>query len=234
MSSALSAARSGEVPLPEIGLQLRALAQEEQDLPPPVSEGDPKNALDLAACRLAVYAWVDEVMLNAPRRDAVGWAAQSLQQTFLQTAEAGIRFFQQLDALMDSLLPRADADASGEEESLRLPERLGRAARLRREASPERKELDVYALCLLLGFQGRYYGQTHLCGKLRQAAREILKGSEGSDGFRPAPGGTPKWRRETLPPVIEWLFYAFLPLSGTLLFGLYCASFLTDASHVGL
>jgi type VI protein secretion system component VasF len=230
MSSALSSTQAGDLSLVEIGSRLRALAQAERELPPPEAEGGPKNAPDLSTCRLAVYAWVDETLLNAPRQDAVAWAAQSLQQTFFQTAEAGILFFRHLDTLLDSLLPRVDAAEGDDEEGVRLPDRLAQAARLSRAASPERGELDVFALCLLLGFQGRLYGQTHLCGKLRQAARKVL---EGSEGFRPIHDTTGKRRRKTLPPVMEWLFYAFLPLAGTLLFALYCASFLTDVPRVG-
>ncbi|MDR1162662.1 MAG: DotU family type IV/VI secretion system protein [Candidatus Accumulibacter sp.] len=221
MSSALSSAQTGpEVPLADIGLSLRALAQAEQLLPAPAVERG-KYAPDPAACRLAVYAWVDEVMLNAPRHDAVDWAAQSLQHAFFQTTEAGTRFFEQLDALLEALLPRVETDEGAE---ATLPERLGAAARLRREASAERSELDVYALCLLQGFQGRHYGEARLCDKLRQSAREVLKGSE---GLRPPLEKRPR-RRAPLSPTVEWLFYALLPLVGALLFGLYCAGFLVD------
>ncbi|MDR1276668.1 MAG: DotU family type IV/VI secretion system protein [Candidatus Accumulibacter sp.] len=230
MSTALSSAQTGpEVPLADIGLSLRALAQAEQALPPPAAERG-KHAPDPAACRLAVYAWVDELMLNAPRHDAVDWAAQSLQHAFFQTTEAGTRFFEQLDALLDALLPRVEVDEGAEAEAeIPLPERLGAAARLRREASAERSELDVYALCLLLNFQGRHYGEARLCDKLRQSAREVLKGSE---GLRPSAEKRPR-RRAPLSPTVEWLFYALLPLAGALLFGLYCAGFLVDLPRAG-
>jgi type VI protein secretion system component VasF len=191
-------------------------------------------APDLSRCRLAVYAWVDETLLNAARPDAAAWTAMSLQHAFFQTSEAGTLFFAHLDELLDQLLPLAGDDAGKADARTRLASRLEAAAPLRRETSPARRELDVYALCLLLGFRGRYFDAPEFCERLRQAARKILADSEGirpAGAYSPARGRQPGDR--PLPPALEWLLYALLPLAATLLFGLYCADLLVTLPRIG-
>jgi type VI protein secretion system component VasF len=237
MSAALGSTRSS-LPLAELSGQLRMLALEEQGMPLLQAGRDMDRAPNPERCRLAVYAWVDEVMLTAPRPDAAVWTAHSLQHAFFQTSEAGVLFFQQLDTLLDTChlvqmgtLDTVSDTTNADDIEATLPPRLEAAARLSRDALAERRELDVYALCLLLGFSGRYYGRPRLLGKLRQAARTML---EGSEGFSPA-SQKPDWQDRTVyfPPTLEWLFYALLPLAGTVLFGLYCASLLADVAPPG-
>jgi type VI protein secretion system component VasF len=240
IANARSLASDAALPLSEISARLYALAQEEQGLPPPAASardekpdpGLPAEAPDLSRCRLAVYAWVDEILLSSGRPDASLWTAYSLQHAFCQTSAAGVLFFQALDELLDRLLPltgettevgaEAEADAA-------LPARLEAAARLGREGNFARRELDVFALCLLLGFCGRYFGMNQQREKLREAARRVLRGSEGAT----APPSPKRGRGQEFPRALEWLLYALLPLAGTLAFGLYCADLLLGVSRVG-
>jgi type VI protein secretion system component VasF len=238
IANARSLASDAALPFSEIGARLYALAREEQDLPLPAlpfaraggGKSDPGLPArpDLSRCRLAVYAWVDEILLASERPDASLWTAHSLQHAFCQTSAAGVLFFQALDELLDVLLPltgeaEADADAA-------LPARLDAAARLSREESFARRELDVFALCLLLGFCGRYFEMPQQREKLREAARRVLRGS---DCARPPLSSKRGWRSQEFPHTLEWIFYALLPLAGTLAFGLYCADLLLGVSRIG-
>ncbi|MDR1463053.1 MAG: DotU family type IV/VI secretion system protein [Azoarcus sp.] len=243
MSRARSLAGESALPLSEIRQTLFALAEEERETPVAASvptreepmrpEAGFDTAPDFPRCRLAVYAWVDETLLNAARPDAAAWTAMSLQHAFFQTSEAGTLFFTHLGELLDRLLPLAD-DAAVEKAGAPdwLVSQLEAAAPLRRETSPARRELDVYALCLLLGFRGRYFDAPEFCERLRQAARKILTNSEGIRSARAHSQGR-RWRMDKpLPPALEWLLYALLPLAATLLFGFYCADLLVDLPRI--
>jgi type VI protein secretion system component VasF len=236
--SARSLASDAALPLSEISARLYELAREEQDSPVPAradpdgekpAPGLPAERPDLSRCRLAVYAWADEILLTSARPDASLWAAYSLQHTFCQTSAAGTLFFQTLDELLDALLPLTGEAAEAGEEFV-LPARLEAAARLSREENFARRELDVFALCLLLGFCGRYFEMPRQREKLREAARLILRGSEGAKA--PSPNRR-VWRHQELPYAMEWIFYAILPLIATLLFGLYCADLLVEVPRIG-
>jgi type VI protein secretion system component VasF len=237
IGSARSLASDAGLPLSEIGARLYALAREEQDLPLPSPRADGGKSdpglparPDLSRCRLAVYAWVDEILLTAARPDASLWMAHSLQHMFCQTSAAGMLFFQALDELLDTLLPLTGETVEAEAETA-LPARLEAAARLSREESFARRELDVFALCLLLGFCGRYFEMSQQREKLRAAARQVLRGSEGA---RPPLSPKRGWQSQEFPRSLEWILYAILPLAGTLLFGLYCANLLLGVPGAGL
>jgi type VI protein secretion system component VasF len=232
ISSARSLASDTSLPLSEISARLCALAQEEQDLPAPPNTDDEvatrdrlEEPPDLSRCRLAVYAWVDEILLASSRPDASLWVTYSLQHIFFQTSAAGALFFQTLDKLLDTLLPFAGEQTDAGVETA-LPARLETAARLSREKNTARRELDVFALCLLLGFCGRYFEMPRQREKLREAARRVLRGSGEEPVSLPSKRGL--WRGQEFPRALEWAFYALLPLVGTLLFGLYCANLLVD------
>ncbi|GHU06065.1 hypothetical protein FACS1894158_11260 [Betaproteobacteria bacterium] len=219
-------------PLAELGRKLTALAKEEREQLSPFADGMDRP-LDLEHCRLAVYAWVDETLLTAPRPDAAAWVAQSLQHAYFQTSEAGRLFFTQLENLLEELSLPPEDEATADDS---LPQRLEAAARLPR-AQAARQELDIYALCLLLGFSGRYYGNTFLTDKLRQAARQVLRGSENALVPAAAKQGWFARRRHGIGEIsstLEWLLYILLPLLGTLLFGVYCANLLVDLHRAGL
>jgi type VI protein secretion system component VasF len=144
-------------------------------------------------------------------------------------------FFQALEELLDGLLPAfSTAGGTGNpddtQEGDALPARLEAAARIDRAENFARRELDVFALCLLLGFCGRYFEMPQLREKLRVAARKVLQGSEGE---KAPPFARESWRGQEIPRALEWLFYALLPLVGAFLFGLYCANLLIDLPKPG-
>ncbi|MDR2675511.1 MAG: DotU family type IV/VI secretion system protein [Opitutaceae bacterium] len=238
IDNARSLASDANLPLSEISARLYALAQEEQELPPPATNtggekpdpGRPVEVSDLSRCRLAVYAWVDEILLSSGRPDASLWTAYSLQHAFCQTSAAGMLFFQTLDELLDRLLPLT-GETTETEAGAALPARLEAAARLSREENFARRELDVFALCLLLGFCGRYFDMHQQREKLREAARRVLRGSEGARV--PLSSKRGRWRGREFPRALEWFLYALLPLAGTLVFGLYCAGLLLGVPRIG-
>ena len=49
--------------------------------------------------RFAVFAWIDEVILNAPWDQKDKWMGQQLQRRHYQTADAGETFFERLNSL---------------------------------------------------------------------------------------------------------------------------------------
>ncbi|MDR0578067.1 MAG: DotU family type IV/VI secretion system protein [Candidatus Accumulibacter sp.] len=235
MSEALHHGRAnGAVPEPmaELGRRLSALAEEERASPSPFAGEDMDRSVDLAHCRLAVYAWVDEILLTAPRPDAAAWVAQSLQHAYFQTSEAGLLFFERMENLLEELsLPPKDAASVDDS----LPPRLEAAARLPRTRAA-RQELDVYALCLLLGFSGRCHENAPLTAKLREAARQVLRGSVAPPVPAAAKGSWFSRHRQgagEISSAFEWLLYILLPLFGTVLFGLYCANLLVDLHRAG-
>jgi type VI secretion system protein ImpK len=76
---------------------------------------------------LAVIAFLDSVVLNSSEAGRAEWIRQSLADELLQIANAGEVFFDKLDELRGQRNSQELADV-----------------------------LEVYALCLLLGFEGRY------------------------------------------------------------------------------
>ena len=78
--------------------RLDALADEEQALPVP----EDMLPEDMAACRMACYTLVDELLNASPRPgEAVpGWAARSMQARRLGTSTGGADFFARLEDLL--------------------------------------------------------------------------------------------------------------------------------------
>ena len=54
---------------------------------------------DIDHARLAVFAWIDEVILNAPWDNKEQWMRQQLQRRHYQTTDAGEIFFERLNSL---------------------------------------------------------------------------------------------------------------------------------------
>lgn len=108
---------------------------------------------DIDDAKFAVTAWVDETVLRSAWEGARAWQTAQLQQLFFNTHNAGVAFYDRLDAL-----------------ALR--------------DSPAR---ETYALCLGLGYQGRFFdaGQAgQLAGVRQNAVRAAL-------GEAPAVRGDP-------------------------------------------
>lgn len=85
------------------------------------------TAEDARLGTFAVVAFLDESVENASDLSSTDWSRQSLQAEFFGERTAGEIFFQCIDKLIARPDSPADADV-----------------------------LEVFALCLLLGFQGRY------------------------------------------------------------------------------
>ena len=175
MAQALHCAESAEglaLSLDEIQKRLLSLAEEERSQ---IWEGksilhDDSAKNDLDDARFAVYAWVDEKMLNAQRADASAWMPLSLQCHYFSTTEAGQQFFARLTVLLDRLcLAREDA-----ENTLDLAMRLELAQNLAKEQDGM-ELLRVFALCLLYGFRGRLFGQEELLQRVRKACLPLVR-----------------------------------------------------------
>jgi type VI secretion system protein ImpK len=91
-----------------------------------------KDPAGVQAARYALAAFLDEVVLSSAWSIRGEWAGRPLQMEYFNDATAGEEFYRKLEAL------RGSTDAS------------------RREA------LEVYGLCLGLGFRGRYSGMAGL------------------------------------------------------------------------
>ena len=85
------------------------------------------EADDIKDASLAIIAFLDSVVLHTSEVARVEWVRQTLAQDLLEMPNAGEIFFVKLDEL-----------------------------RSRRNSPDGADVLEVYALCLLLGFEGRY------------------------------------------------------------------------------
>lgn len=78
---------------------------------------------DLREARFAVCAWIDEAILTSSWPGAAEWRKNQLQREFFGTTNAGVEFFERLEAL-----------------------------------PPKKQDLiELYGLCLALGFRGRFF-----------------------------------------------------------------------------
>jgi type VI secretion system protein ImpK len=84
---------------------------------------------DVADTQFAVVAFLDEVILNSSDPVRADWERRLLQEELFGKTDAGVVFFDKLASLQS-----------------------------RRDSQRLADVLEVYLLCLLLGFQGRYSG----------------------------------------------------------------------------
>ncbi len=54
---------------------------------------------DYNSARFAIFAWIDEAILNSPWNQKARWQAEKLQRLYYQTADAGEVFFERLNAI---------------------------------------------------------------------------------------------------------------------------------------
>ena len=214
------------LPLEDIQSQLIALADEERALPDQTSaetleamSEKRKNDLDLA--RFAVYAFVDEKMLNAPRMDAAAWTPLSLQCRYFHTSEAGQLYFQKLDDLLFNLGITADFES----ESLDYAERLEQAKTLSPSASGM-DILQVFALCLLYGFRGRLFGQEDLLLRIRKASFMLLHVNAIPLPVAQIP--VKKQEPKTFWQFLEPSLYVLVPITVSLAFWFFCAELVAN------
>ncbi len=219
------------LPLKEVQARLARLADQERaaapvagnDLLPDFSE---TRRRELDMCRFAVYAWVDENLLNAPREDAAAWMPLSLQYRYFRTTAAGQRFFAYLDELLDSF--RLPLDENGQ--PLDLAKRLELAGEIAPAASGA-DVLRVFALCLLYGFRGRLYGQPELLAQVRKACYGLLSARKPKTAEQVSPAQEGK--KTTLLRSLEPVAYVLVPILICAAFGLYCADILANTPIKG-
>lgn len=253
MAEALHCAGAPEglaLPLHEVRERLHALADEERSrplpssaeaLPAPLSATlplpDATGEVDDAArhirlacdnARFAVYAWVDELLLQSPRLDAADWLSHSLQYRYCGTTSAGREFFTRLTGIIRNALPlteNAPTAASEEEEPADEVLRALEAFVLHGGDELSTAAVSVYALCLLYGFKGMLRDSPETLNRCRKAAHALLLRDEPP----PAPG-LPQ-ERPVAPFVavaLEKAAYVILPPVIVLLFGTLCAAVLAD------
>lgn len=87
------------------------------------------DAVDIAETHFAVVAFLDSVVLNSAEAVRAEWERKPLQEELFGQTDAGVVFFEKLERL-----------------------------RSRRDTRQLADVLEVYLLCLLLGFEGRYFG----------------------------------------------------------------------------
>ena len=138
--------------------------------------------------RFAVFAWADESILCSSWGHSREWLKEPLQRRYYHTANAGEEFFERLGQLLssdkaartnfifDDLPPEGsemdDADVRDE-------------AKKRKQAEQRTAEvLEVYTLCLALGFTGMYFNETDI-EKLARLRRQCIRRIIGKKGIFP-------------------------------------------------
>jgi type VI secretion system protein ImpK len=180
-----------------------------------VADGLDKDLAD--AADFAVCAFIDEILLSSAWQEREEWMRSPLQLVRHDTATAGEDFYRILDLLLDK---------AGETQGATI--RLGRQA----EEDPSRKMLatvlEIFAVCLSLGFTGMlFHDRAAIRDKLSAIGRfvpPVLRGltAGGNTLLFPAayPALTP--RKGLLTPLrrfdgLDWLLWlAPLLLAGLL------------------
>jgi len=127
--------------------------------------------------RFAVFAWADEAVLVSEWSGVNEWLKHPLQREFYGTANAGEEFFERLDGLFkrnNGVLDQslfADVEKEGEVVA---------------DSNNGLSEvLEVYALCLSLGYTGKYFsesGEERLDELRRECVKRIPGGLESYGG----------------------------------------------------
>ena len=235
------------LPLHEVHERLSALADEERSrplpspaeapttsdpaaLPLPEASGDADAAarrIRLACdnARFAVYAWVDELLLQSPRLDAADWLSYSLQYRYCGTASAGREFFTRLIDLVRASLPPAEQAPAAEEDADDDAPRALEAFVLHGGDELTAATVRVYALCLLYGFKGMLRDAPETLNRCRKAAHALL--------LRDAPPPAPRLTQDGpvasfVAAALEKAVYLLAPPAIVLLFGALCAAALAD------
>ena len=231
--------------LAETHERLKALADEERALPLPDCLPAAPDAGDLPlpggdasldeasrqwrlACdnaRFAVYAWVDEQILQSARLDAADWLGYSLQYHYFGTTAAGRDFFARLTALLRDSLPAADAATPDAQELTDAAPQTLEAFVLHGGDERVAATAEVYALCLLYGFRGMLHDAPETLSRYRKAAHALLRRREAPEA---APPREERQAAHLVRTVLENAAYVLVPALGVLLFGSLCAAQLAD------
>lgn len=231
------------LPLADIHTALCALADAERSTS--CQDGaemsdDPRRHEYLSQSRFAVYAWVDETLLNAARPDATAWMGMSLQSRYFETSTAGREVFVKFGELLDVVVKQpedttlssllatpgiagGDAGLTDEaQEGMKLATDMEKAATQPLDYA-DRELLRVYAECLLYGFCGRFFPYPDVLRRLRAASRTLLRATAAASRDRSEPA-----RPVSLLHWLEPVLYVAVPLFATLAFALYCADILAN------
>ncbi|WP_320006564.1 DotU family type IV/VI secretion system protein [Maridesulfovibrio sp.] len=116
--------------------------------------------------RFAVFAWADEAVLVSEWSGMNEWLKHPLQRKFYGTANAGEEFFERLDGLLERNNGMLDQSlfAEMEDEGEVVAESKNNLSEV----------LEVYALCLSLGYTGKYFNESGE-EKLAELRRECVK-----------------------------------------------------------
>jgi type VI secretion system protein ImpK len=158
------------------------------------------GADDVATALYASVAFLDESVLNSAQPMFAGWPSRPLQEELFGGHMGGEHFFQHLR----QLLTRNDSDDVAD-------------------------LLEVFQLCLLLGFQGRYSaGDRGELRSLQAATQDQLQRIRGAFGEL-APGWAPPAREAVRRQRDPWVLglsvaAAVCALSAALLFGVFRSS----------
>lgn len=146
------------------------------------------SGADLQETNFAIVALLDEVVLGAGGSVAAQWSQRPLQEELFGNAVAGEVFFEKLD----------------------------RALR-KRDSEETADLLEIYLLCLLLGYRGKYANRS--AGELQAISNDLrirvehIRGplmSLDSTAAAPVNSGPPQTSARGVP---AWLFYLAAPLA---------------------
>ncbi len=174
--------------------------------------------------RFAVFAWIDETILCSSWLGAKDWLKHTLQREYYGTSSAGEDFFERLNLLLGErktpLDERLFVDRDKEpEQSSSLEEHLAYNLEI----------LEVYTLCLSLGYSGIYFSdhESERLTRLREeCVRRIVNEQSRSEfsAFPDSYGSKKISKRNNLyGRVFEPLSIVFLILPLLLLAGVYFA-----------
>lgn len=216
-----------KTPLEEIQSALLLLAEEERkgEKSSPLSDKIELRKEELA--RFAVYAWIDEKILTCGRSDATAWLPLSLQCYFFSTTEGGREFYR----LFQSILQKKDFPRENLA-SFEFAEQI-RAFCGEIDTTPYADVARIYALCLLYGFRGELYWQPEKLERIRSACYALLSREEGIEVKKISDSREVEKKRSRI-EILEPFAYVLIPLLGTICFGFYCASILSNISIAGI
>ena len=171
--------------------------------------------------RFAVFAWVDEAVLCSTWTGTRQWLKRPLQREYYDTANAGEEFFERLDGLLGS------AEGTGDQSLL-----ADFAREVDQDKTPDAKAaevLEVYALCLGLGFTGMHFSDAgrDALERLRTDCVARIVGRQGRAGLSAFPeaygSGPPKGDQSGYWRVFDPLSIVFAALPILVVAGVYLA-----------
>jgi len=137
-----------------------------------VAVGTGYDVRDVRDTHFAVVAFLDSVILNSKDPVRAEWERKTLQEELFGQTDAGLVFFEKLDQL-----------------------------RSRRDSEQLADILEVYLLCLLLGFEGRYSGNRRAeLEAITDSLRMRIEYVRGRDDHISPSGSLPPMLAPVVPP----------------------------------